>query len=229
MRNKLVTIVLLICTVLLLSRCGTDSKNSNRIVKNFEKDSYTQKVESVNLGVKEEETPESNDEGHNGGYDDTLSEITLIGKDNSKTYTIVADTDIEYRGTVYRNLYKNIQYINTNYDKNTLINFIIKTYKPNSSLIYTVLTNSETDVTDGDIEVVTFDDMLSDIAKYKEVKHKYDEEISWMLQLIDSKTRHEVQIFGAKSFILLTTNGVSSDIDMTKYDSSVSEEVTNNE
>lgn len=220
MKNKLITILSLICTSLLLSSCGTNNSSSSRIIKNFERDSYTKKISLSNY-VSDDKTTIDNDNEYSGGYGDTLAEITLIGQDNSVTYDVIDGADIKYKGLVFKNLYANIQKIDTNYDKNTLINFLIKTFESKSSLIYTVLTTNTVEGADSDIEAVTFDEMLSGVDRYSEVKHKYDEEVSWMLQFIDSESRREVQIFGAKSYILLTANGVSSDIDMTKYDSSI--------
>ena len=71
------------------------------------------------------------------------------------------------------------------------------------------------------VATVTFDEMLSDCDKYETVKHKYGESVSWMLQFIDSETRREVQMYGATSYILVTADGVSKEIDMTEYDSGV--------
>lgn len=228
MKNRISILVIILCTTILLSSCGTTSSNNNKIIQYFEKDIYTQKVDTLktpeNDMITSEEnynTDKNNSHTDDGGYDSTLAEITLVGNDNSIAYDIIDNTDVKYKGILYKNLYANINSLNTNYDKNTLINFIIKTYKANSSTIYTIVYTDEAEGEGSDIEALTLDDMLGDCEQYETTKNKYNETVSWMLQLIDSDTRQEVQMYGATSYILVTSDGISKEIDMTEYDSGV--------
>lgn len=223
MKNRVNTLLSIICTLsIFLAGCGKEEKNEYRVMKYFEKDSYTQKVSNRALLEDNEESDKPDDKDkQNSGYDETLSEIKLTGKDESIEYSIVEGTDVKYNNTLYKNLYTNVYSLNTNYDKNTLINFIIKTYEAKSELIYTVVYTDSTEGEESDIQSITLDEMLSDCSKYEELKHKYGEEAYWMLQLIDSETRLEVEMYGATSYILVTADGVSEEIDMTKYDSGV--------
>lgn len=228
MKNRSNILIIILCITLLLSSCGIASSNNNKIIQYFEKDIYTQKVDTLKASETDMTTSEENyntdkNNSHTDadGYDSTLAEITLVGNDSSIAYDIIDNTDIKYRGILYKNLYTNINSLSTDYDKNTLINFIIKTYKAKSSLIYTVVYTDEAESEDSDIEAITLDDMLSDCDQYEITKNKYNETVSWMLQLIDSETRQEVQMYGATSYILVTSDGISKEIDMTEYDSGV--------
>lgn len=224
MKNRVNTLLSIICALsIFLTGCGKEEKSEYRVMKYFEKDSYTQKVSNRALLEDNEgsDKPDDEEDKHNSGYDETLSEIKLTGKDESIEYSIVEGTDVKYNNILYKNLYTNVYSLNTNYDKNTLINFIIKTYEAKSDLIYTVVYTDSTEGEESDIQSITLDEMLSDCSKYEELKHKYGEKAYWMLQLIDSETRLEVEMYGATSYILVTADGVSEEIDMTKYDSGV--------
>ena len=221
MKNKAIILLGVLSATVLLNGCGTDNKNSDRIVQYFEKDLYTQSVNVLKPVENDNTTSDNKKDEHSNGYDETLAEITLVGEDNSIAYDIIDGADVKYKGILYKNLYTNVNSLNTNYDKNTLINFIIKTYEAKSSTIYT---DAYSDISEGegsDIEAFTLDDMLSDSTEYQEVKHKYGESASWLLKLIDSETRREVQMYGATSYILVTADGISKEIDMNSYDSGV--------
>lgn len=229
--TKHIAVLLLVGTSLLLCSCGTNNSGSanssdnteKRMIQTFERDNYTLKIGSDYVEVSSEQDTEEDEttklSAH--GYDTTLAEITLVGDDNSVAYEIVDGTDIKYNGILFKNLYTNINSIDTNYNRNTLINFIIKTYNANSSLIYTFLTKDEIDAEDSDVQSTTLDELIDYVPNYQIAKNNHGEAVTWMLTLTDSETRSEVQMYGCNSYIILTSDGNNTEVDMTTYDSGV--------
>lgn len=229
MMNKHRVALILAAACIILNGCGNTTGQDNRIIKFFNKDEYT--VKSV-LDINDSETTDKtktdtkNNISNNseGEYNNTLSEVTLTGEDKSTAFTVKDKTDVVYKGTTYKNLYTNVKSLETKYDINTLINFIVKKYSPESNLVYTVVYKDTVSKDDGDIESGTLDSMLSDSNKYAATKEKYGESVTWMLQFIDSSTRHEVQMYGCDSYIMITSDGYSKEIDMNELDSSNNKE-----
>lgn len=222
----------LLGVTIMLSGCASN-KSSNDILNRFETNDYTihsnTKVEetksnqsSSNKDTNENTSNSSNNTSQN--VENAMGELILENTDNSIAYEVVNNTDVTYKGTTYVNLYACINSLNTKYDKNTVINFIIKNIKMTSKEIYCDLT-----VDDGveSADDISIDEELYGREKYEELKSKYNESATWSLTLTNSTDRTFRVIFGSYSYMLLS--GVDGDVtlDMSKQDSGININETN--
>lgn len=216
----------LVVLLIVLSTTGCSSVNNRDIQSDvnipFEIDELTQRKseshkEIWNDNIEQNITNSSSD---NNEQLTNMGELKLNGNDTSISYEI-SDNNIIYNGITYYNLYSNINQLNSKYDKNTLINFIIKNYNATSSEIYTNLIVEEQREIDpnAEIEEITFDEQLGDNLKYIELKEQYNENVSWALSLMESDTNKSVMMYGCNSYILLANIGSDVVLDMNELDS----------
>lgn len=209
----------------MLSGCASN-KSDNDILNIFEINDYT-----IHSNTKIDETKDNqsnsnkNDDKNKDtnssteqNVEDTMGELIIENTDNSIAYEVVNDTDILYKGTTYVNLYTCVNSLNTKYDKNTVINFIIKDIKMSSSEVYCDLSVDDGVESEDNFSI---DEELSGRAKYEELKNKYGEPATWSLTFINSDDRSFKVIFGSYSYMLLS--GVDGDVtlDMSEQDSGI--------
>lgn len=222
----------LLGVTIMLSGCA-GNKSSNDILNRFETNDYTihsnTKVDetknnqsSSNKDTNENTSNSSDNTSQN--VENAMGELILENTDNSIAYEVVNNTDVTYKGTTYVNLYTCINSLNTKYDKNTVINFIIKNIKMTSKEVYCDLT---VDDGVGSVDDISIDEELYGREKYEELKSKYNEPATWSLTLTNSTDRTFKVIFGSYSYMLLS--GVDGDVtlDMSKQDSGININETN--
>lgn len=203
--------------------CGCSGEKSNNTVLNkFEVNEYTVSTDyhtdtvtdKTNSGKDNTESDKSNSDKPKQNIEDSMGELVMENTDDSVAYDVSNDTDVSYKGTTYYGLYSCVNSLNTKYDKNTIINFIIKNIKMTSKEVYCQLSTDEGDASEADN--FSIDDELSGRPKYEELKSKYNEPATWTLTLINSDDKSIKVIFGSYSYMLLS--GVDSDVvlDMSK-------------
>lgn len=203
--------------------CGCSGEKSNNTVLNkFEVNEYTVSTDyhtdtvtdKTNSGKDNTESNKSNSDKPKKNIEDSMGELVMENTDDSVAYDVSNDTDVSYKGTNYYSLYSCVNSLNTKYDKNTIINFIIKNIKMTSKEVYCQLSTDEGDTSEADN--FSIDDELSGRPKYEELKSKYNEPATWTLTLINSDDKSIKVIFGSYSYMLLS--GVDSDVvlDMSK-------------
>lgn len=219
--NKLITIGLLSITII-LSGCA-NNKSEKAIINKFEINEYTIHSETKIAQTENSQTQDNNGDNDNqmdtsSNVENAMGELIINNTDTSVAYEVIDGTDVKYKGVTYVNLYTCVDSLNTKYDKNTIINFIIKNIKGLSNTVYCDLSvDTETE----EEEVFSIDEELSGREKYESLKNRYNEPATWALTLINSEDRSFKVIFGSYSYMLLS--GVDGDVvlDMSEQDSGI--------
>ena len=219
--NKLILLSLLGIAVT-FSGCA-NNKSEKAIINKFEINEYTIHSKTEIAQTENSQTQNNNGDKDNqmntsSNIENAMGELILNNTDTSVTYEVINDTDVKYKGITYVNLYTCVNSLNTKYDKNTVINFIIKNIKGLSDTVYCDLSvDTETE----EEEVFSIDEELSGREKYESLKNRYNEPATWSLTLINSEDRSFKVIFGSYSYMLLS--GVDGDVvlDMSEQDSGI--------
>lgn len=149
-----------------------------------------------------------------------IGEIELVNDDTSVTYSIIDNKSVKYNNTTYQDLYACINNINSKYSANTIINFIIKTHKSASDLVYVDVITDDVNTSEGDSIDLTLDEELQGYNQYESIKSKYNNEpVTWKLTLTDSETMYPTYIYGCDTYMLMTGTNGDIQIDMSAYDS----------
>ena len=149
-----------------------------------------------------------------------IGEIELVNEDTSVTYSIIDNNSVKYNNTTYQYLYTCINNINSKYSANTVINFIIKTHKSTSDLVYVDVITDNVNTSEGDSIDLTLDEELQGYNQYESIKSKYNNEpVTWKLTLTDSETMYPTYIYGCNTYMLMTGTNGNIQIDMSAYDS----------
>lgn len=149
-----------------------------------------------------------------------IGEIELVNEDTSVTYSIIDNKSVKYNNTTYQDLYTCINNINSKYSANTVINFIIKTHKSTSDLVYVDVITDDVNTSEGDSIDFTLDEELQGYNQYESIKSKYNNEpVTWKLTLTDSETMYPTYIYGCNTYMLMTGTNGNIQIDMSAYDS----------
>lgn len=149
-----------------------------------------------------------------------IGEIELVNEDTSVTYSIIDNNSVKYNNTTYQDLYTCINNINSKYSANTVINFIIKTHKSTSDLVYVDVITDDVNTIEGDSIDFTLDEELQGYNQYESIKSKYNNEpVTWKLTLTDSETMYPTYIYGCNTYMLMTGTNGNIQIDMSAYDS----------
>ena len=149
-----------------------------------------------------------------------IGEIELVNEDTSVTYSIIDNNSVKYNNTTYQDLYTCINNINSKYSANTIINFIIKTHKSTSDLVYVDVITDDVNTSEGDSIDLTLDEELQGYNQYESIKSKYNNEpVTWKLTLTDSETMYPTYIYGCNTYMLMTGTNGNIQIDMSAYDS----------
>ena len=149
-----------------------------------------------------------------------IGEIELVNEDTSVTYSIIDNNSVKYNNTTYQDLYTCINNINSKYSANTVINFIIKTHKSTSDLVYVDVITDDVNTSEGDSIDFTLDEELQGYNQYESIKSKYNNEpVTWKLTLTDSETMYPTYIYGCNTYMLMTGTNGNIQIDMSAYDS----------
>lgn len=203
---------------------GCANNNSEKaIINKFEINEYTIHSKTEIAQTNDYQTQGNNEDKDNqmntsSNVENAMGELILNNKDTSVTYEVINGTDVKYKGVTYVNLYTCVNSLNTKYDKNTVINFIIKNIKGLSNTVYCDL--SVDNATEGE-EIFSIDEELSGREKYESLKNRYNEPATWALTLVNSEDRSFKVIFGSYSYMLLS--GVDGDVvlDMSEQDSGI--------
>lgn len=181
----------------------------------FEEDTQKDAYESP---VKLETNSISN--GTDKQNNEHIGEIELVNDDTSVTYSIIDNNSVKYNNTTYQDLYTCINNINSKYSANTIINFIIKTHKSASNLVYVDVITDDVNTSEGDSIDFTLDEELQGYSQYESIKSKYNNEpVTWKLTLTDSETMYPTYIYGCDTYMLMTGTNGDIQIDMSAYDS----------
>lgn len=164
------------------------------------------KISETNQEQQKEQQEQKEQQNEQPTMYDTLGELTIQEDESTDDFEITNDKSIVYKGVTYNLLQENINNIQTKYTSNTLINFIIHNYEPDSNLIYTNLIKTEQQVINEsqDVEEFTLDDELSSSQDYVNLREKYGEPVTWCLSLTDSETRDEQRIYGSRTYVMIT-------------------------
>lgn len=181
----------------------------------FEEDTKKDAYESP---VKRETNSVTN--GTDKQNNEHIGEIELVNEDTSVTYSIIDNNSVKYNNTTYQDLYTCINNINSKYSANTVINFIIKTHKSTSDLVYVDVITDNVNTSEGDSIDLTLDEELQGYNQYESIKSKYNNEpVTWKLTLTDSETMYPTYIYGCNTYMLMTGTNGNIQIDMSAYDS----------
>lgn len=214
MKRKILMLALLLSII--TSGCNKNQQEEIPL-QYFEIDSSTNHINRY--AFDENNDYEINNNVENENNEPSFDELTITGDDNSVSYKIDGN-DVIYNGVRYVDLYKNINELNTKYNHNTLLNFIIKIYKADSDKIYTAIYD-ETKVETDEYSSVTLDEEFSASDKYIKLRDMYNDKITWYLSIRDSETGDTLYIYGCNSYLMVNGNGYDINIDMSEYDSSV--------
>lgn len=141
---------------------------------------------------------------HDGG------EIILQNEDTTTDYEIDGDNVI-YKEHTYVNLASIVESINTPCDKNTFINFIVKTANKDTTVSLSLITDQYVGT-----DTSPFDICLASEA-YKSIKEKYGTDVEWYISIEGGKG-----IYGNGQFMFTVDTKEDIIIDMSEYDSTPS-------
>ena len=179
--------------------------------ENTQKDAYESPVKLETNSVTDGTDKQNNEH---------IGEIELVNDDTSVTYSIIDNKSVKYNNTTYQDLYACINNINSKYSANTIINFIIKTHKSTSDLVYVDVITDDVNTSEGDSIDFTLDEELQGYNQYESIKSKYNNEpVTWKLTLTDSETMYPTYIYGCDTYMLMTGTNGNIQIDMSAYDS----------
>lgn len=179
--------------------------------KDNQKDAYESPVKRETNSVTDGTDKQNNEH---------IGEIELVNDDTSVTYSIIDNKSVKYNNTTYQDLYECINNINSKYSANTIINFIIKTHKSASDLVYVDVITDDVNTSEGDSIDFTLDEELQGYNQYESIKSKYNNEpVTWKLTLTDSETMYPTYIYGCNTYMLMTGTNGNIQIDMSAYDS----------
>ena len=179
--------------------------------KDTQKDAYESPVKLETNSVTDGTDKQNNEH---------IGEIELVNDDTSVTYSIIDNKSVKYNNTTYQDLYACINNINSKYSANTIINFIIKTHKSASDLVYVDVITDDVNTSEGDSIDLTLDEELQGYNQYESIKSKYNNEpVTWKLTLTDSETMYPTYIYGCDTYMLMTGTNGDIQIDMSAYDS----------
>lgn len=182
-------------------------RNSEQLAENSESVDYTEQTD---------------------GYDSAehIGELVLNGNNTSSDWTVDGD-DIVHANRRYYELNSSVQQAQSPYDKNTMINFILEMYEARENEVYTnyidysnTSTGEELENDDGSENTnMTIDELLEGSSKYLELKEKYNDSATWVIEICTYGGKNKAQIIGCKSFMCLMNTDEDIVIDMN--DSSV--------
>jgi hypothetical protein len=245
MQNKnyiKVTSILLLAS--LTVGCGTkvqENTNTSVIsdVKYFETNTNTiSRYTIIKDGDEENDSVVSGTSGNSystitDSPSDEIGEITLTGEDTSKDYTLSEDGSVTYKGVTYQNLYNVINSVDTKYDKNTLLNFIIKKIDMGSTQVYCDIrenySSDDEDSEEGDMVGEPIDDGIIDNPTYTKAVSKYGSYITWIITLMNLDNRSEARIYGCYDYFMINYLGSDVEVDMSQYDTTGSHVTTDEE
>ena len=154
-------------------------------------------------------------------YSAAISEVTLENTDSSVNYEIVGD-DIIYDGVTFHNLFPAVTAVQTPYDTNTFINFLIKCFDTvGQKDVYAFYSRDEDMLVEGDDAgaPMTTSESASELKGYQEIKDKYNADVTWSLSMNTPDNSNSVTLYGCGSY--LTYQGMKPlTVDMSQFDTS---------
>jgi len=219
---KKAIITLIMCSITLLGCSNTTRSSDSYIPNKIDTTGIVSKDDYLGILQTSDTEPESDIEDSEN-YDNiySASEIQLTEQDNSIEYTI-DNQDINYDDKVFIGLNDAINRLESPYDKNTLINFIIKTYKTDANQIYAIY-SSDTELIDDEGQDVgasiTVHESLQSLNGYVDICNKYNDTAVWTITLLTENTEDVGYLHGCKSFIIYQ-GSEDKIIDMSLYDTS---------
>lgn len=233
MKNKKIPIIIAIVTLSIIGIAvikinnketkpeSTETKQVSQQDQQDQQDFYFEentKKDTYESPVKLETNSVTN--GTDKQNNEHIGEIELVNDDTSVTYSIIDNNSVKYNNTTYQDLYACINNINSKYSANTIINFIIKTHKSASDLVYVDVITDDINTSEGDSIDFTLDEELQGYNQYESIKSKYNNEpVTWKLTLTDSETMYPTYIYGCNTYMLMTGTNGDIQIDMSAYDS----------
>lgn len=232
--NKIILSLMIISSGLILTACAEKNNTSYDKVVPFEVDENTVHKNEYNDWIKaqtdenieiiEQEAPEDNKVGRedNGitlyARDNVLGELILSGNDNSKEWTIENETDVNYYGVVFHDLYKCVNNLDIPCESNTFINFIIKTYQSSDSDIYVQFRNDKDENETAD-DLMTVHDSLDGISGYAELINQYNgKKVTWEINLLSRGSSDAITIYGCDKYMAYKGSIDTINIDMESLD-----------
>lgn len=224
MKNKIKTVVLT-SLIISMSLCAcskqdTQTENSGYVSK-FEVDSSTIKNDDIwnTYSIQTSEYEDTNTDVVDPSV--LVGEIEIENKDNTTYYTLEGN-NIVYGNTTYTDLNSNLDKIDLPCDKNTFINFIVKTFDTDSNTVNTYCSNDNEEVEvaeNGEMSTsISLDNGLSDSDEYIKIKQKYGgEPITWSLTLIDIENNTEGVIYGCSKYLMYNGSSEYKQVDMSEY------------
>lgn len=217
-----------------MTACGEKNNTNNNEVIQFEADEKTihkneydnwiKAQTDENTEIIEQETPEDNRVGRedNGitlyARDNVLGELVLSGNDNSKEWTIENETDVNYYGVIFHDLYKCVNNIDIPCESNTFINFIVKTYQSSDSDIYIQFRNDKEENEAAD-DLMTVHDSLDGISGYAELINQYNgEKVTWEINILSRGSSDEISLYGCDKYMAYKGSIDTINIDMEALD-----------
>lgn len=215
MKRVLIVLLITITTLTTLIACGSKD-DSITVIDKVEIDNNISKKQNINNIVNNTNKNEMIMYDDFGG----ASELVLINNDTSKDYEIINNNDIIYNGKQFNNLYSSIMNIDMPYDKNTFINFIIKTYTVDDNTIYSysVYSNEIEQNENADSFETTMHEQLSYSQSYLNLCEKYNTEAQWELSIYTLGANNMISFYGCKDFVVLKGTYEKLCIDVETYE-----------
>lgn len=238
MKKALITMIL-ISTISLVAcdkvsdiKLNNTEKDNEYIVTDFKPDNKTIKNE-YEWTFKEERQKEDNLDEDTASTEENVkvdtSEIKLVNTDESTDFTI-ENEDVIYKDTRFKGLNTAIDSIEIPYDKNTFINFIVKTFNTDSAEIAVTLNiedyTQEAELSEGEGQYFSLhENLLGESSEYKAIFDKYNEKVAWMMMLIDNETDTTGVLYGNKYYLIYRGIG-EINLDMNEFNSDIDTETT---
>ena len=214
-RIKMAFIMMTIC--ICICACSKQEEQIEKQELNiveFSKDKMTvrkQQLSSNNNTDNNKDTNGSNTE-HN--------EINISGEDTTPSYEVIDNAHVRYNNTTYKNLYTNVNNMEIPYDKVTFINFIVKTYKPTSDTVTTILSSDNNEIIDngevagGSSGLSIAEGLKQFWSEYDSVKSKYGADVKYQLNIYQGANNNMAIIYSCKEYMLYRGTSGDMTVDM---------------
>ena len=220
MKTKIAVLVLitLTCNLCACNNIANTQKNNITSIVEFSDDKFS--IRKSELEYTKEESEEDNKESTNIEH----SEIFIKGENEQAVYEVIDNKHIKYNGTMYNNLYTNVNSMETPCKKEQFINFIVKTYtNKTNSTINTVLTSDNSGLYEeneqfaGDSQGKTIAEGLREVwPKYNSIRNKYGTDVKYQLLLYQGANNNMATLYTCKEYIIYRGNSGDMVVDIDK-------------
>ena len=218
-----INVICCICLITILTACGSESnidgkENIITYVPN--------KFEISHNTIRNKDEADVNQQIHNENFvkediwvdNPEIGEIIIEDTDNTHDYTIEGN-NIIYNNIKYNNLYDIINNLDSPFDSNTFINFIIKNYSvPGESEVFCkVLKYNDTYSDEADSVDISVDELFEGHLKYEQLKAKYNEPATWEINIYTYGGKNNITICGCSRYVFLLNLDSDLSIKMQDY------------